>query len=79
MRRSADKLLGRWRLPDIGGRELHVTVSIGISIYPDDGASVETVMQNADTAMYHAKDNGRNNYRFFMPRHERPCRPAPVG
>lgn len=49
----------------IGEHELHVTLSIGISIYPDDGVDVDTVMQNADTAMYHAKASGRNNYRFF--------------
>ena len=49
----------------IGGRELHVSVSIGISVYPDDGATAETLTQNADTAMYHAKANGRNGFQFF--------------
>ncbi|MGZ5802487.1 MAG: putative bifunctional diguanylate cyclase/phosphodiesterase, partial [Burkholderiaceae bacterium] len=49
----------------IAGHELHVTVSIGISIFPDDGGDAETLIKNADMAMYHAKDCGRNNYQFF--------------
>src|SRR3984893_18372044 len=44
---------------------LHLTASIGVSVYPDDGADPETLVQRADTAMYHAKDKGRNNSQFF--------------
>ncbi len=47
--------------------ELHVTASIGVSVYPDDGADAETLIKNADTAMYQAKENGRQNYQFFKP------------
>lgn len=49
----------------IGKHELHVSLSIGISVFPDDGVTADLVMQNADIAMYHAKSCGRNNYQFF--------------
>jgi diguanylate cyclase (GGDEF)-like protein len=49
----------------IDRHELHVTASIGLSVYPDDGLDAETLIQNADTAMYQAKENGRQSYRFF--------------
>lgn len=51
----------------IEGRELYVTTSIGISVYPADGQTPEALIMNADTAMYHAKEQGRNNYQFFSP------------
>ncbi len=64
----AEKLLEAFAAPHlIGKHELHVTLSIGISVYPADGNNVDSVLQNADTAMYHAKACGRNNYQFFRP------------
>ena len=47
--------------------EIHVTASIGISVYPDDGLDAETLIKNADTAMYQVKENGRQDYKFFTP------------
>lgn len=44
-----------------------MTLSIGIGVYPDDGGDAETVIKNADTAMYYAKRAGRNNYQIFIP------------
>jgi diguanylate cyclase (GGDEF)-like protein/PAS domain S-box-containing protein len=62
----AEKLLAALVVPHyINGSELHITLSIGISIFPDDGSDADTTMQNADTAMYYAKAGGRNNYQFF--------------
>jgi diguanylate cyclase (GGDEF)-like protein len=50
---------------NLDGHEVIVTTSIGISLYPDDGKDVVTLIKNADTAMYHAKDQGRNNFQFY--------------
>jgi diguanylate cyclase (GGDEF)-like protein len=64
--RSAEKLIKAVAKPHlVGGHRLHVTQSIGISIYPDNGKDVDTVLRNADIAMYHAKRNGRNNYQVY--------------
>jgi len=51
----------------IGEHRLRVTVSIGLSTYPDNGEDAETLIKYADTAMYHAKQSGRDNYQFFRP------------
>jgi diguanylate cyclase (GGDEF)-like protein/PAS domain S-box-containing protein len=51
----------------IEGHDLHVTASIGISVFPEDGMDAETLLKNADTAMYQAKESGRQNFRFFKP------------
>ncbi|MDQ0569233.1 diguanylate cyclase (GGDEF)-like protein/PAS domain S-box-containing protein [Variovorax paradoxus] len=49
----------------VAGRELHVTASVGVSVYPDDGGDAEALLKNADTAMYRAKEKGRNTFRFY--------------
>ena len=51
----------------IEDHDLHITASIGVSMYPDDGLDAETLIKNADIAMYQAKDNGRQSYQFFKP------------
>ena len=51
----------------IDEHELHITTSIGVSAYPEDGLNAETLIKNADTAMYQAKENGRQRFRFFKP------------
>jgi len=51
----------------IGGHEFHMSTSIGISIYPEDGETMEALFKNADIAMYHAKGQGGNSYQFFNP------------
>ncbi|MDJ0808008.1 MAG: diguanylate cyclase, partial [Gammaproteobacteria bacterium] len=62
----ATKIQNQFKQPfDIFGRKLHVTASIGISLYPEDGRNVGNLTKNADAAMYQAKENGRNNYRFY--------------
>ena len=64
--RVAEKILDRLGPPfDIDGQLLATSFSIGIALFPDDGKCAESLMKNADTAMYHAKESGRNTYRFF--------------
>ena len=63
---AADKILLALSAPFvIGTHELHTSTSIGISAFPLDGIDAATLIKNADTAMYHAKERGRNNYQFF--------------
>ncbi len=63
---SAKKILLSLNVPHpIEGQDLHIDASIGISVYPEDGEDAETLIKNADTAMYHAKEKGRNNFQFF--------------
>jgi diguanylate cyclase (GGDEF)-like protein/PAS domain S-box-containing protein len=65
---SAQKLLTVAGMPHrVEEHDLQVSISVGISIYPDDGTDAETLVRNADIAMLNAKDNGRNNYQFFRP------------
>ncbi len=62
----AEKILEALRRPfAFDGRELFVTASIGISLYPDDGGDPEALVKNADTAMYRAKEQGRDTYQLF--------------
>jgi diguanylate cyclase (GGDEF)-like protein/PAS domain S-box-containing protein len=63
---TADKILLALSTPFvIDGQELHTSTSIGISVFPHDGMDAGVLIKNADTAMYHAKERGRNNYQFF--------------
>ncbi len=63
---TAEKLLAEVAVAhQIDNHVLQVTTSIGISVFPDDGDNADTLLKNADTAMYHAKHHGRNNYQFF--------------
>jgi len=62
----AQKLLQAFRTPfSLEGREIMLTASIGVAVSPQDGDSADDLMRNADTAMYHAKNEGRNGFQFF--------------
>src|SRR6266478_3228816 len=63
---TASKVLTMLAAPhSVGQHDLDVTVSVGVSAFPYDGQDAETLIKSADIAMYHAKENGRNNYQFF--------------
>lgn len=66
--RKAQKLLDVLRASfHFNDHELHITTSIGISLYPYDGEDADTLLKNADTALYRAKEQGRNNYQLYTP------------
>lgn len=65
-RKTVQELMGIIKQPyQIGPHDLSVMASIGIAVYPEDGADFETLHKNADVAMYRAKEAGRNSYQFF--------------
>ncbi len=62
----AQKVLEAFRKPFVlDGHQIHTTTSIGIALYPEDGGDVETLLKNADTAMYWVKEQGRDNYELY--------------
>lgn len=63
---TAQRILDALKPPFLLGNDyLHITSSIGIALYPDDGEDAETLIKNADAALYSAKAKGRNNYQFY--------------
>lgn len=64
--RVAEKIIAAMGAPiAVDGHELYATTSIGISVYPSDGRGAFELLKHADTAMYHAKESGRNNFQFY--------------
>jgi diguanylate cyclase (GGDEF)-like protein/PAS domain S-box-containing protein len=64
--RIAEKILASVKAPfELGGREVYVTASMGVSLFPDDGLDPETLVKNADAAMYRAKEQGRDNCQLY--------------
>ncbi len=64
----ARKIVESFRGPFlIAGHQLHVTATIGLSVYPDDDENMDTLFRYADIAMYHAKEMGKNNFQFYNP------------
>ncbi|MGH8662977.1 MAG: PAS domain S-box protein [Burkholderiales bacterium] len=64
----AHKIMQNFKAPfRLSGAEIFVTISIGITLYPDDGVEPEALIKNADAAMYRAKEEGRNTYRYYTP------------
>ena len=68
VRGVAQKLMRAFAEPvALEGRDFFVTLSVGIALYPRDGSQAETLIRRADTAMYQAKSEGRDNFQFYMP------------
>lgn len=64
--RIAQSILDKLAEPfNLGGEVIHISASVGISIYPTNGTEVEVLLKNADHAMYFAKQNGRNRYHYY--------------
>lgn len=64
----AERILRSFQEPrQLGGHEFRITVSIGITVFPGHGGDAETLLRNADIAMYRAKEEGRNNYQIYTP------------
>ncbi|SKA09576.1 diguanylate cyclase/phosphodiesterase [Trichlorobacter thiogenes] len=64
--RMAQKLLDLFEIPySLDGQQVFITCSIGITLFPDDGDTIDTLLMNADIAMYHAKADGKNAYRLY--------------
>lgn len=64
----ADSILQKLSQPiNLSGHQVVIGTSIGIAVYPNDAQSYDELLRNADMAMYHAKDEGKNNFQFFMP------------
>ncbi|MEE9201022.1 MAG: diguanylate cyclase [Candidatus Brocadiales bacterium] len=62
----ADKILNAMKEPlTLGTHTLNITTSVGIALYPSDGEDADTLLKNADTAMYKVKENGKNAYHFY--------------
>jgi diguanylate cyclase (GGDEF)-like protein/PAS domain S-box-containing protein len=63
----AERIVSRLSLPrSIESEEIAVSASVGIAMYPEDGKTIDTLLRNADAAMYHAKERGRNTYSFYQ-------------
>jgi len=64
----AEKVLAALSSPfDLDGQEVYISASLGISVFPGDGTNADVLLRNADTAMHRAKEQGRNNYQFYLP------------